>query len=187
MLKKLTRWKLAKNSRYFYLFLAIIRWLINGRKVPKTCACFIALQISCISMLHSIHFSFSHSLSMVNVIPKTLSPFFFVIFRRFLFIDIPIKDDWGTLRLGKKMMCFVKMANKIPLRREFQKIFSSFSSLNWQIYEPTKIYNSINRAKIINSFYPETIYVTQLFVNMHFSFLLSPLIPCYTFFIFEPR
>lgn len=26
----------------------------------------------------------------------------FVIFRRFMFIDIPIKDDWGTLCMGKK-------------------------------------------------------------------------------------
>ena len=53
------------------------------------------------------------------------------------------------------------------------KDFPPFSIFGWQIYEPTKIYNSINRAKIINFFYPETISVTQLFVNMHFAFLFS--------------
>lgn len=57
-----------------------------------------------------------------------------------------------------------KVPSELTARR-----FLRISSTS-RIYEPTKIYNSINLAKIINSLYPETISVTQLFVNMHFTF-----------------
>lgn len=45
-----------------------------------------------------------------------------------------------------------------------------------EIYEASKIYNSINRAKIINFctlLRSKTISVIQLFVNMHFTFLFT--------------
>lgn len=103
--------------------------------------------------------------------------FFFVIFRRLLFIDMPIKDDWGTLCMGKKVMRIVKWQTKYPC--EFTTRISK--DRNWQLYEPTKIYNSINRAKIINFSTPRpfpSLNCSSTYIS-HFFF------PCFTFLIFS--
>lgn len=87
----------------------------------------------------------------------------------------PLKKIEGLSAWAKSdvtLMCIVKTENWIPsaIRRSRNSKDFSPRFFNRQIYEPTKIYNSINRAKIINSIsslYPETISVTHSIVRQH--------------------
>lgn len=110
------------------------------------CLLQLAQNISCISMLQS----FSSSSLFPSFYGRCC--FVFVIFWRLLFIDLAIKDDWGTLCMGKKWCALCELP--CDYFDEFLKIFFLVIHFNWQIYEPTKIYNSINRAKIVNSSTP---------------------------------
>lgn len=113
--------RLVHPCKKFWEFSQIqlrIRWLISGKtKISSTFAFNIAPWISCISMLQ---FSFRLSLRIPSTEFNVILKFLFVIFRRSLFIDIPIKDDWRISCMGRKLW---KCQATFPQRHEIILFF----------------------------------------------------------------
>lgn len=149
---------IGKRNTYLWIFfkaglyIQISNDQQNIIKHSSTCCLLVFRCLSWImcSAKHRSLFLFQHCQSSYfysHVVFNVISKISFCCLWRLLFIDASLKDDWGTLCMGKNevIWCHCALWN-FPC----DVSFLIFSFICWLIYEPTKIYNSINRAKIIN-------------------------------------